>query len=394
MSTARAADSPAPDAVATALREADFVRLYARPTGDALAAAGLLARALRAANVPFQVRTTRLDAVPEGDGTPFALGWTAANETSIPTGDRPVSVAAAEVVAELGPDPEPVVGLAGVIAAGTTPGAAGSGSLLDAADRLGAVERRPGVAVPTADASDGLAHSTLLRSPVSGDEEAARALLGELDYPAEPDEDARRELASVVALDATADAPERAAESVGHALQPHATPNGPFATLGGYADVLSATAREAPGLGVALALGNDVAREAALDAWRSHATAAHGVLDGPETSRHDGVFVLRADADSESASALSTAARLAGDFRSPEPVALVVTDDAAAAAGTGDVDVTAALGAALADVTVAETAATPTEDGSVCGDADLGDVRFDADDVESEEFIEAFRGTV
>ncbi|QLG26521.1 exonuclease RecJ [Halorarum halophilum] len=378
MSTTRAADSPAPDAVATALREADFIRLCPRPTGDALAAAGLLAYALRSTDTPFQVRTTRAATAPEGDGTAFALGWVAPDATFVPTGDRPVSVVAAEVSEELGVDPDPLVGLAGVVAAESAPGADGSGSLLEAAERTGAVDRRSGVAVPTADPAEGLANSTLLRAPYSDDADAARALLADLDYPAEPDDDDRRRFASVVALDATTDGPQRAAEAVGRALQPYATPRGPFATLGGYADVLGATAREAPGLGVALALGNDVVREAALDAWRSHAAATHGLLSNAGTARYDGAFVLRVDADPETTTALATAARLARDFLSPEPMAVVVTDGAAAAAGTDGTDVTRTL----------ETAAGV---GSACGDAREGEVRFDG---EADEFVDGLRGAL
>ncbi|PSQ04006.1 exonuclease RecJ, partial [Halobacteriales archaeon QS_6_71_20] len=48
MSTAADAAEPAPERVASALAAAEFARVYARPTGDALAAAGLLARAFRA----------------------------------------------------------------------------------------------------------------------------------------------------------------------------------------------------------------------------------------------------------------------------------------------------------------------------------------------------------
>ena len=53
-------------------------------------------------------------------------------------------------------DADPVVVLAGVVAAGSVPGTDGSGDALDAAERAGAVSRRPGVAVPTADLADGL----------------------------------------------------------------------------------------------------------------------------------------------------------------------------------------------------------------------------------------------
>ncbi|MXR41401.1 exonuclease RecJ, partial [Halobaculum sp. WSA2] len=262
MSTA--ADTPTeadPERVASALSAAEFVRLYPRPTGDALAAAGVLARAFDSRGTPFQVRATRDSAVPDGDGTALALGWTAPNATGIGSGSRPVSVVAAAVVDAIGADPDPIVGLAGAVAAGAVPGQDGSGSLLEEAERRGAVDRRPGVAVPTADLADGIAHSTRIWTTYSGDVDAVRALLVDLGIDteatgsAELHDDDHRRLASAVALDATADAPDRAVSAVERALRPYGTPTGPFATLGGHADVLDALARERPGLGVALSLG-------------------------------------------------------------------------------------------------------------------------------------------
>ncbi|ESP87738.1 hypothetical protein, partial [Candidatus Halobonum tyrrellensis] len=346
MSTARRADPSAlAEAVATALGGAAFVRLCARPTGDALAAAGLVARCLRERGVPFHVRTTRADAALAADEagaddsptdredaaddatdgeTALAFGWDAPDAVSVPSGGRPVSTVAAAAVDALGGDPDPLCGLAGVVAAGSIPGADGSGSLLEAAERRGSVERRPGVALAPADPGDGLAFSTLFRAPISGDPEAARALLAELDHPADPGEADRRDLASVVALDATTGAPARSVGAVERALRPYATPTGPFETLGGFADVLDAVARERPGLAVSLCLGSETARADTLDCWRSHARAAHAVFDDPTTARYDGAFVLRVDADPATVPSLATAARLARDFRSPEPVALVV----------------------------------------------------------------------
>ena len=178
MSTA--ADMPTeadPERVASALAAAEFVRIYPRPTGDALAAAGLLARALDARGTPFQVRATRDSSVPYGDGSAIALGWTAPNAPGISGASRPLAAVAAAVVDAYGAEPDPLVGLAGVVAAGTAPGDGGSGSLLEEAERRGVVDRRPGVAVPTADLADGIAHSTRIWTPYSGDVDAASELL-------------------------------------------------------------------------------------------------------------------------------------------------------------------------------------------------------------------------
>ncbi|WP_435128656.1 exonuclease RecJ [Halobaculum sp. D14] len=387
-----------PERVASALSTAGFVRLCARPTGDALAAAGLLARALRDRGTPFHVRTTRDGSVPAGDGTAVALGWDAPDAQSVRGEDRPLSVVAASVVDALGAEPDPVVGLAGVVAAEAVPGGAGSGALLEEAERRGAVRRRPGVAVPTADVADGLASSTLLRLPCSGDPEAARALLADLGFPVEPDDDAHRRLASTVALDATAEAPPRATEAVERALRPYATPTGPFETLGGYADVLDAVARERPGVGVSLALGADAARADALECWRTHAGTAHGFLDDPTTGRYDGVFVVRVDVEPTAVPALATAARLARDYRSPEPVALVVARVADGggdeADGAGDDAVGGAAAAAAApdaDVSAALAAAADATGGDATGDGRRGDARFDGD---VQAFVQAFREAV
>ncbi|SHH32214.1 hypothetical protein [Halobaculum gomorrense] len=401
MSTA--ADPPTeadPERVASALSGAAFVRMYPRPTGDALAAAGVLARALDERGTPFQVRTTRGDAVPDGDGSALAVGWPAPNATGIAPGSRPVSAVAAAIADALGADPDPLVGLAGVVAAGTVSGDGASGGLLEEAERRGVVDRRPGVAVPTADLADGLAHSTLIRTPYSGDAEAAREVcadLGIADSDGDDlDEGDHRRLASAVALDATADATERAVSAVERALRPYATPTGPFATLGGHADVLSALARERPGLGVALALGGDVA-DAALATWRDHAARVHEALADPTTGRYDGAFVARVEAAPADAPALAAAARLVHDYASPEPVALVVSDDAAAAASDGSSDVTAALGAGVDATTDSDEGdrddpAGVDRDGehaAVIGDDRLGEARFAGGDVQA--FIGAFR---
>ena len=171
-----------------------------------------------------------------------------------------------------------------------------------------------------------------------------------------------------------------AAEAVETVLRPYATPNGPFATLGGYADVLSALAAETPGLAISLALGAPSITDEALDTWRDHASAAHAALTEPISGRYEGVFVLRVDTDRPAA--LPTVARLARQFRSPEPVALVVTADPVDgqrhAAAAAEADDPQGLADALSSVVTefggtaggTPTAATLAVDGDV-SDGDL-----------------------
>ncbi|WP_017342553.1 hypothetical protein [Halorubrum sp. T3] len=342
--------TPAPDALAGVLADAPFVRLVATDDGDALAAAGLLARALRATGTPFQARVDP-DPVPNDvdDGVAVAVGVDRGPH-AIPGTGRPASTAAFAVARALGVEPDPVVALAGVVAAGSIPGADGSGDALDAAERADRVERRPGVALPVSGTVDeepsraeALAASTLARTRYSGDPEAAREALAPLELPTDPDADDRRRFASLVAVDAVDgdDASERAASAVERALRPYAT-DGPFETVGGYADVFDALAREAPGTGVALALASDPdpsLRTAALDAWRRHGLAAHRALDAATVGRYDGCVVARVDtaAADGSPAVLPTVARLVRDFRSPEPVAVALDESAGrlAAVATG-----------------------------------------------------------
>lgn len=364
----------APSDVAATLRDASFVRIVARADGPSLAATGLLARALSTTGTPYQARLARPDVLADrassvdGDGTTVVVGGT------VPSADRSIvatpSVTAHAVARELGHSPDPLLALAGVAAGGRRPGIGDDAAILESTE---AIERRPGVGVPTADLVDGLAHTTLAHAAFSGDKGAVQAELAELGLPVELDEHAHRTVASLFALTVAGpdDASPRAVEAVERVLRPHATPNGRFATIEGYGDVLSALAWDAPGTGIALALGND-ARTAALDAWREHARAAHAALAGATTGRYDGVFVARTDD-----APVETVARLLRDFRSPEPVALVVTDDEAAAASTDD----CALGDAVAT-------AAPTVDGTGGGSARRGYARFDGD---AEAFVAAFR---
>ena len=344
----------APDRVAAAIRDAEFVRLVATADGDALAATGLLARALDAVETPYQASLATVPEPPATDADcTVAVGH--------PTGDvvlqaAPLAVAAADVARDLAAAAvDPVLALAGA----TCAGADLPGSLLETA----ALERRPGVAVPTADAVDGLAGSTLVHAAFSGDREAVAAAVAGLKDG--------RDLASFVALSAVRDAPPRAAAAVERALRPYGCER--FETLGGFADVLDAVARDRPGTGLALALGADV-EAAALEAWRGHGERAHAALRAADTGRYDGVYVARVDGTAP----LGTVARLLFEYRSPEPVALAVRDGEAAAAGASSVE------DALRDAATALDGRATARDGR-------GAATFDGTD---DEYVDAFRRAV
>lgn len=367
--------TPAASDVAATLRDAGFVRFVARADGASVAASGLLARACSDAGVPFQVSVARPDGVADrlaavdDDSLPVTVGASVGTD-GVALADSAVSIAF-DAARELGGSPDPVLALAGVVADGRTPGEGDGAAILDAAESH--VERRPGVAVPTADLADGLAHTTLAHADFSGDKGAAQAELAELGLPVELDERAHGTVASLLALAATGpeSATARAGDAVERALRPYEITDGRFATVGGYADVLNAVAWERPGTGVALALGHDV-REAALDAWRDHSRTAHAALRGATTGRYDGLFVARTDD-----APVATTARLLRDFKSPEPVALVVSDDEAAAASADDRALGDVVGTAAASVS-----------GTGGGSARRGYARFEGD---TKEFITAFR---
>ena len=342
---------------------------------DALAASGVLARALSDRDRPFQVsvadlpadteRTTDADlTVAVGRRDPLA-------DCSLAGLAEPASETAFAVARELDADPDAALALAGCVADGR----AATGAVTEAAEATG-LERRPGVAVPTTDLVDGLAHSTLVHAPFSGDSGAAAAALAAAGFETggddadEPrvdapdlDEGERRRAASLVALRTVGDdsVPPRGGHAVERALRPSV--GGPFETVGGYADVLDAVARERPGTGVALALGHDVG-EAALDAWRAHARRAHAAVADATTGRYDGLFVARAET---AGAPVATLARLVHDYRSPEPVTLAVTEGAAAVVADdreiGPVLTTAAEGV----------------DGTAAATGTTGRARFDAE---------------
>jgi hypothetical protein len=364
MSTTDRPDGPAPGAsdVAATLRDAAFVRLVAAADGDALAALGVLADALDDAGTPFQATVSALPAAAdretETDCT-VALGRPVATADVTLGVEAPASRAAYEVAGGLG-TPDPVLAGAGVVAAGGVP----DGDPLDGTDP--GLERRPGIAVPTGDPVEGLTHSTLVHAPASGDRDGAAGLLGDCDDP--------RRVASLVAVAVAGDeaGTPRGTAAVERFLRPHA--GGPFGTLGGYADVLDAVARTRPGLGVALVLGRGD-REAALEAWRGHGRRAHAAVREAATGRYDGLLVARCGGPAP----VGTVARLLRDFRSPEPVVLVVTEREAAAASTAD------AGTDLGGVTAQAAAAVG---GTGAGTPTRARASFGTDHAE---FVAAFR---
>ena len=357
--TAAAANGPS-GSVATTLSGASFVRLLARPDGDGLAAAGLLAGALRRADVPFQVRVDSVGvgapgasgASDDADGLLVGVGSERPDaEVTLAADTDPVSLRAYRIAAAMtGADdagPDRVLALAGAVADGAHPSSA-AGDLVEAAEASGALVRRPGVAVPVDDVVDGLAHSTLLHAPFSGDRDATAATLSlSASDGTPPDDEARRTVASRVALAVAGDdgATPRAADAVERLLGPYATPDAPVGTLAGYADVLTAAARERPGTGVAVALGHG-GTDAALDAWRDHGRAVHAAIESASTTRHDGVVAVTTDG-AGTPGRLATLARLVRDFRSPEPLVAAVGDGvvAVSARESGAADAAATLAA-------------------------------------------------
>lgn len=361
------APATAPSEIAEALDGAQFVRLVGDATGEAVAATGVVARALDAEATPFQASISRPFADPdrttEADVT-VAFGHTHAVADVI-VSTNPAATAF-EITRELGTPGDPILALAGTIAGGKP-----DERVLSAAQQRG-VERRPGIALPVEETATGLAHSTLLSGPFSGDQKRARTMLSELglsDDEALSDND-RRRLASRVSLAVTDERPPGAADPLSRGLHPHV--GGPFETVGGYADVLDAVARVEPGQAVMLAMGHEGVRQTALSVWRRHGERVHGAIRDATTGRYDGLYVARGGT-----MPVGSVARLLAQFHAPEPVTLAVTDDRAAAYAAGDHDVTAML-------------ATATD---VVGGDSLGDSTHALATVEvsTAEFIEAVR---
>ncbi|MFC3957155.1 hypothetical protein [Halovivax cerinus] len=405
------------EATPATLDSAGFVQLLARPDGDALAAAGVLARALATRGTPYQVslgeRTERADRVAtDADAVTVAFGPLHDGDTDQSDGPRTDDVPSDAVVEILDPttgsltgravalvdelaaedeldvDPDPALALAGTIAAGYgEPDTELVADVVEIARETGTVDRRPGVAIPTDDVVDGLAHSTLVRADWSGDADAVADAIGDAEG---------RRVASLVAIDAIGrdGATDRATETLDRIVHPDVTPAAPLETVGGLADVLAATARTSPAAAIALAIGHG-GPEAALDAWRAHGEAVHAAIDAAETARHDGVFVLRLGEDAPETArtdAIESVAELVAATSTPESLVCVVGDDRVGLAATdGPVEPAADAIAAAHDLSwdAGHRAATIRLDDEPTDDGDTTGTTIDADAV-----IESARGRV
>lgn len=357
MSTAdhAATDRPVSDVVSE-LDGAQFVQFVTAPDGDALAATGVLAQGL---SIPFQARVARTTTgVSEADVT-VTLGRRG-GDISITA--RPLSARAVEITrarsneSETGlTQPLGVLALAGIIAAERE-----IDDYTDVFERSLEIDDRPGVAIPTTDPVDGLAHTTLAHAPFSGDPEATAEALSGIGET-EDDAKSRVQAASMLTVSVVDEPDTHASTAIERAVHPPVVESDescPFATLAGYADVLDALARSSPGEGLALALGH-TSPEDALGRWREHARIVHKGVRTAELDRYPECVV--ADLTGVPASTVETIARLIREYRSPEPVVLATADNVVVAtAQTRARDVRTPLADAASAV---ETEATVTGHG-------------------------------
>jgi hypothetical protein len=348
--------APGDGEIAATIRETGLCQLVASARADAIAAATLLATGCDASGVPYHVCAVRTReelrsrlASADPDTETVVVGADASGSPGI--ADRPVSGRAHAIASELGADPDASLALAGVVAAGFDPADAVPG-LPDRAD----ADLTAGVAIPTEDPADGLAHTTLAHADFSGEKRRVEEELAGFGAPPEP-----RNVASLLAVAAAgpAGASTRSATAIERSIHPYRLP-GPFATVGGYADVLSALARRSPGLAIALAMTGE-GRDAALSAWRERGVRTHAAVRSADTERYDGLLLARIDGP------VAPVARLLRDFRSPEPTVLAISDGEAAIAST-ETDLAGSI----------ETAADAAG-GSGLGHGQRGYARFGAD---------------
>ena len=158
-------------APAAHLESAGFLRLLVRADGDALAAAGLLARACAYRGTPFQVtvgRTVgeRTDRVRDCEGTTISVGPTDADVPRL-DGDGPATFAAIAALDELGVEPDPTLALAGTVAAGATPMPCGywPGSGRTVSENIAASAMSSGAATITGQAITGLTGGAVTAPP-------------------------------------------------------------------------------------------------------------------------------------------------------------------------------------------------------------------------------------
>ncbi len=355
--------------VTATIHEADLCQFVAAARADSIVAATLLATGCEASGVPYHVCAvhTREElrsrlASADPDASTIAVGVDVPGTPGVV--DAPLSGQAWEIASRLGADPEASLALAGVVAARFDPAEA-TPELLDRAD----AEPTPGVAVPTDDLVDGLAHTTLAHADFSGETRRVEAEFDDLGGSPEP-----RDVASLLVL-ATPGSPgasTRSATAIERAIRPYRI-SGPFATVGGYADVLSALARRSPGLAIAGGMTGH-GRDTALSAWRERSARTHAAVRSADTERYAALLLARVDGP------VAPVARLLREFGSPESTVLAVGDGEAAIATTES------------DVAVSIEAAADAAGGSGLGYGRRGYARFAPDATDA--LVDAVRGAV
>lgn len=300
------------DELISALTATDFVTIDVTPDVDPIAATGMTIRALEYWSIPYHVRIrrwptrTRDTAV---DGVHIGFG-TVGQTISIDPAETPASQVVYRALTELDTEPDPIVAAAGLLGTDREPP--------DDIMSTAALDAEPGFATPTPDLADGLAHSTLLTGPFSGDIDRATAMVDGVGTDDATDVVA---LSSLVAVE-VATTP-RAVTRIERVLKPHPIPDRPATTVEGFADVLAATSREDPSTAIALAAGRDMF-EQALTSWRSHARRTHAAIADASPARYDGLVIYRTESGP-----LETCARLLRDFVAAEPVVAAVDGDRA-----------------------------------------------------------------
>jgi|APHM01.1.fsa_nt_gi hypothetical protein len=370
MATTGRADTEPPSSLADRICDAGFVQLSAAPAGDALGAAALLAETLETVETPYQLSVvTPTDGLRATDAElTIAVGHKPRGADAALDGHAPLSRRAYTIATDVG-GASPVLAAAGAIAAGTAPAPTALGES-DEPTASVSLERRAGLGSPPVAPADGLAHSTLLHTSLSGRPDRAAELLNnrlpaaasrsepkpESGSGSEHDHVRRRTVASMAALTVAAEASTPAASTaVERALRP--LTGGPLGTAAGLGDVLDVLADSDPGLAVAAALGH-ADESAVLSAWRTGATRVHDAVRDADLTRHDGVVVARTTADPP----IAPVARLCREYRSPEPTVVVATESSATAVTTpGD-------GPDLAEATGQHTDVAGTTDRVRCSD--------------------------
>lgn len=314
-----------PENAAADLRQASFVRLAVAPSVDAIAAAGILAQTLDNEGTPYHAS---IDPIPQEsgpeDGVLVGVGTRQGEGTDLhlPSGRATLAAATQTRVVSEAPIPA-LIGTAQVFTL--------ENPSEEVSDPTTALSKEAGLGLAVDSIEDGLGHSTLVHGSFSGSEAAAAEFLDGID-PSNG-----RRLASAVALETIEKAPgsTRVADALGRFLHPGATPDGPFRTVAGTADVFDVLAAVAPGLALAIASGHGSGRDSALDAWRAGAERIHQGLDCSTVTTHEGCVVVQTD-DAPAA----PLARLFRDIRSTEPTVLVLADDRLAVASSVHADET------------------------------------------------------